>query len=201
VGAGFAIGLPVGEFKDNVDEIAGGIGVVWTVRIPNTPVHIGASGSYMSQGSVTEERDIIGAFDAEITTENKVFSLHAVLRLQNTGSKLRPYLDGLIGGKRFYTTTELDVGDEASATETDFDDFTMSYGLGGGVMYEIWRGEAGEHGETALFIDVGARYLIGGRADYVKIDSVDIAGDRIIFDTTSSRTDMVTFNIGVSALF
>jgi hypothetical protein len=86
-------------------------------------------------------------------------------------------------------------------TNRDLDTWTTNYGIGGGLMIEVYRSalsdedEGGLDADGTICIDLGARYLIGGRADYAKTDTVDQDG---VFDTTSSRTDMVTVHLGVS---
>ncbi len=199
-GGNLALGFPVDEFRDNVDETGVGLDGYVAFGIPNSPLYFGGSLGYLSQGSVRAVVPLIFPFVAEITTRNNLFSGHAFFRLQHTGADFEPYLDTLIGFNRFFTTTELRIGDAVSSS-TDFDDWTVSYGLGGGLMFEVYE-SIGE-GETgySISIDIGVRYLIGGKADYVDIDSVELINDAIFFDTTTSRTDMVTVRIGASVLF
>lgn len=199
-GGNLALGFPIDEFRDNVDETGVGLDGYVAFGIPNSPLYFGGALGYLSQGSVKAAVPLIFPFVAEITTRNNVFSGHAFLRLQHTGADFEPYLDVLAGFNRFFTTTELRFGDVVSPS-TDFDDWTVSYGLGGGLMFEVYE-RIGE-GKTgySISVEMGARYLIGGRADYVDIDSVELIGDAIFFDTTTSRTNMVTVRIGASVLF
>ena len=202
------IGFPVGEFQDNHDEIGfGGHGYA-TISLEGTPLQLGGSFGYMSQGSFKVETEaIVGAlsFPAEVVTRNNVFLGHLLLRLQNTEPSVRPYVDGYFGFGRFWTTTEVTVFEETEIiNESDIDTWTASYGVGGGLMIEVHRSNmiAGDgetvEGEASICIDLGVRYLIGGKADYAKTDVVDQSGS---FETTASRTDMVTAHIGIAVQF
>ncbi len=201
VGGNFVLGFPIDEFKENVDETGVGLDAYAAFGIPNTPFHVGGSVGYMSQGSFTIERFVLGFSLAEIVTRNNVLSGNGFIRLQHTGSDFQPYVDGIVGFNRFFTTTELNVAGQVAASETDVDDWVLTYGLGGGAMFEVYESVSGGEREFSIAVDLGARYLIGGKADYVDIDSVDVVDDRVVFDTKSSRTDMVTVRIGASVLF
>jgi opacity protein-like surface antigen len=209
VGGNFTMGFPVEEFKDNVDEIGiGGHGYI-AMTLPGTPLQLGGSFGYMSQGSARIKTEVLipgGAIlPVDVVTRNNVFMGHLLLRLQPTQTALRPYADGLFGFGRFWTTTEVTVFEETEiSTNRGLDDWTTSYGIGGGLMVEVWRTTMPAEDEddievdATVCVDLGVRYLVGGKADYAKTNTVDQDGN---FDTTSSRTDMVTVHIGVAFQF
>jgi opacity protein-like surface antigen len=209
VGANFAMGFPVEEFKDNVDEIGIGGGGYVAITLPGTPLQLGTSIHYMTQGSVTIKTEVPipgGAIlPVDVVTRNNVLQGHLLLRLQPTQTAFRPYLDGLFGFGRFWTTTEVTVFEDTEVnTNRGLDSWTASYGIGGGLMVEVWRTTVPAENEddvtvdATVCVDLGVRYLIGGKADYAKTDTIDQDGN---FDTTSSRTDMVTVHIGVAFQF
>ena len=162
----------------------------------------------MSQGSVRIKTEVAipgGAIlPVDVVTRNNVLQGHVFLRLQHAETFVQPYVDGLFGFNRFWTTTEVTVFEDTEVnTSRGLDDWTASYGLGGGLMFEVYRTTApseedGEEFDVSICVDLGIRYLIGGKADYAKIKTLDQDGN---FDTTSSRTDMVTAHVGVSFLF
>jgi opacity protein-like surface antigen len=208
LGGNFTMGFPVDEFKDNVDEIGiGGMGYA-TFTLPGSPLQLGGSLGYMSQGSATVRSDVLVPggviLPVDVVTRNNVFMGHLLLRLQYMDSPFRPYADGLFGFGRYWTTTEVTVFEETEVQNNrDLDSWTANYGLGGGFMVEVYRDlsageEAGTGHDMSVCVDLGVRYLIGGKADYAKIDTVDENG---YFDTTSSRTDQVTVHIGVALQF
>jgi opacity protein-like surface antigen len=204
IGGNVIIGLPVGEFRDNVDHIGSGLSGYVTVGVLDLPVHVGGSVGYMTQGSENIGEIRLGPYIADMITRNNVLLGHLLLRVQGTGAGVRPYFDALVGAKRLYTTTEIRVGFNVPDIDMDRDDWAISYGLGGGLSFEVYEStgrEATGKRDYRVRVDVGALYLMGGKADYVDIDSVELINERIWFNTISSRTDLVTINIGASVLF
>ena len=139
----FTMGFPIDEFKDNVDEIALGGHLYATISMPGTPIQLGGSIGYMSQGSVKVETDLVGGgviVPADVVTRNNVFMGHLILRLQHAEMLLRPYVDGYFGFGRYWTTTEVTVfGETEIQNHKDLDSWTANYGLGGGIMLEVYR--------------------------------------------------------------
>jgi opacity protein-like surface antigen len=201
LGGNLALGFPVGEFKDKANETGVGLDGYAAFAVPRVPLQVGASLGYMSQGSATTFQPIVYPYVAAITTRNNIFSGHAFLRLQQARADFQPYVDWLVGFKRFFTTSELGFGDQGINSVTEIDDWTLSYGIGGGAMFEVYDSTTDGGLNFSISVDIGARYLIGGNAEYVKIDSVRIVDDVAVYDITSSKTDMVTARIGASVLF
>ena len=119
-------------------------------------------------------------------------------------------MDALIGFKHFETSTAiteqpkfcLDPGDSICDSylldhETNSSDIAFSYGLGAGLALQIHEGERGR-----VSMVVGARYLFGEEATYVLPSTIQIdeTGD-VEFETTRSRTDLLTTQIGVVIVF
>ena len=204
IGGNVIIGVPVGDFSDNVDHIGSGLSGYVTMGLPGVPLHVGGSAGYMTLGRETIGELEIGPYVADMVTQNNIVTGHFLLRAQEKGPGFRPFLDVLVGFERIYTTTEIRVGFNVPNIDLDRGDWAVSYGVGGGVAYEVYRstGREAEGGtDYGISIDLGARYLIGGRADYVDIDSMRLTDDQIRFRSDSSRTDMVTVHIGVCFLF
>lgn len=204
LGGNVAIGLPVGEFRDNVDKVGSGFDGYVTFGIPNVPLHVGGAVGYLTQGSETIGRMGIGAYVGDVVTRNKILMGHLLLGVQGGEASVRPFIDGLVGFKRFYTTTEIKIGFDVPDIDMDSNDWVMSYGLGGGLTIEVYERAADDEdgsGGYSVCVDLEARYLLGGKADYVDIDSVELVDGGILFRTTSSRTDMVTVHIGASVSF
>jgi len=208
LGGNFTMGFPVEEFKDNVDEV--GIGTHWyaTMSLEGTPLQLGGSIGYMSQGSVTVKSEVPipggAVLPVDVVTRNNVVLGHLLLRLQHSETAFRPYADGYFGFGRYWTSTKVTVFEDTEvSTDTDVGTWTANYGVGGGMLIEVYRktvlGEEEEDDtDVSICVDLGVRYLIGGKADYAKTDSVDQDGN---YDTTSSRTDQVTVHIGMALQF
>jgi hypothetical protein len=204
LGGNVTLGFPVGEFRDNADQIGSGLSAYGTMGVLDLPFHVGASVGYMTQGSETIGEIRILPYVGDIVTKNNILMGHLFLRAQNTGTDFQPFVDALIGFERLYTTTEIRVGFNVPDIDMDRDDWAVSYGVGAGFAIKVYEGttrKAEGARDYGICVELGARYLIGGRADYVDIDSVELINERIWFKSNSSRTDMVTVHIGASVAF
>ena len=54
---------------------------------------------------------------------------------------------------------------------------------------------------NAVFIDLKARYLYGSEAEYLKEGSVLIDNGKVIYNTSKSKTDLLTAHIGAIVYF
>ncbi len=109
-GVNFLLGLPKGEFKENVEDLGFGIGGMFAFRPGNSPVMIGVDVEYMIYGSETRQEPFsltIPDVTVEVETRNNILLTHALLRLQGNSGTFRPYLDGLIGMHYFFTETQV----------------------------------------------------------------------------------------------
>ena len=52
-----------------------------------------------------------------------------------------------------------------------------------------------------MFADVGARYLKGGKARYLKEGSIRREDGRVLYDVEEATTDLLAINIGVTVQF
>lgn len=203
-GGNISIGFPVGEYRDNLDRVASGLNGYAVFGLGDLPLSAGGSFSFMTQGSERIGRMQIGPYVGDLVTRNKLLTAHAVIRAQSMAAGVAPFLDLLVGFKRLYTTTEIRIGFNVPDIDMDSDDYVISYGVGCGVAYQIYEssGDGDESGGgRRLSLDLGVRYLMGGEAEYVDIDSVIFIDDRIGYNMVRSRTDMMTVHAGVSFLF
>lgn len=204
-GGNLTIGLPVGEFGENVDRIASGLSGYAVFGLGEMPLGVGGSFGFLTQGSERIGRMQIGPYVGDMVTRNKVLTVHGLVRFQGAGDGFAPYADLLVGFRRFYTTTEIRIGFDVPDIDMDADEWVLSYGVGGGLSYRVYEsvgnGES-DSGGHSLCVDGGVRYLLGSEADeIVDIDSVTVIDGRIGFNTISSRTEMVTIHVGISFLF
>lgn len=200
VGVGAIVGIPVGEFADNVDS-AGGLSGHFDVALGDSIVSLGAEGSYLLYG--TESRRVplsptIPDIVVTVDTENSVALVHGRVRVQSREGRLRPYVDGLLGFSYLATRTSIDESTDcdpwgcSNLGSTNLDDFTPS--LGGGAGLQVGFG-APPH---AWKLDLSVRYLAGGEADYLREGAIHREGGGAFFDISRSRTDMVLVYIGVA---
>jgi len=211
-GLNFAIGLPQGEFKENVEAVGLGLSGDFCYNFANSPLAIGLSFGFLNYGSETREEpwsQTIPDVFVDVTTTNNIFMGHALMRVQPPRGAFLPYLEGLVGFS--YLTTDTRVEDQGGLNEDDiassnnFNDITFSYGAGGGFMIQVYKPDRTRSIQSSLagvYIDLRVRYLKGGIAEYLKEGSIDIDEDsNVNYDVDESFTDLITIHIGVTAAF
>ena len=199
VGAGL-IGHPLGEFADNVDTSWGG-GFDFVYRVGDGPVWFGAGVGVLRYDRATHEvpfsltvPDVL----VEVTTSNNLVMPYGLVRFQSSEGTVRPYVEGRVGFNYLFTQTSVEGSDSALdiARTTNFSDVAPSIGAGAGVAVALVDWSEGRFG-----LDIGVRYVYGGRLDYL------IPGSRGFDDGVGglehrrSRTDLFLVRLGVSLEF
>jgi hypothetical protein len=115
---------------------------------------------------------------------------------------VRPYIEGLFGGAYLFTQTEIksDYNNDNIASTTNYDDFSWSYGAGGGILFRV----AHDLGDVqTLYLDLKVRYMYGTEARYLTENGIVInpADNKVYYFPQKSKTDLLTFHIGVVAYF
>jgi hypothetical protein len=204
-GASFMIASPQGEFRNNVDQLGFGIQVEGTLWAPTAerPFSIGLNAGYLVYGLVSERRPWSGfpGIYLNLTRTNSIANLHVLFKVAPFMGSIRPYFEGIFGGNYLFTTSEVknENGNQQIASSTNFDDFTWSYGGGAGLLFKL----AENMGKVnLLFLDLKMSYMYGTEADYLTENSVTVnnAGNTV-FNPQKSKTDLLTFHIGVVAYF
>jgi len=190
-GGHILVGVPVGEFDRHVGAGLGlaGHGVL---AIPDAPIGLRVQGSWLVYGSETYSAPLIGHVWADVTTENWISSLGVGPQLMARSGALRPYVHAVAGFSYFSTTSEVRGQDDfyGFARSTDFDDFTFSWGFGGGFQLSL---------SDSLSLDVGVRYLDNGRVRYLTEGDIyeDDFGD-VFLTPRRSEANLVEVVLGVS---
>jgi hypothetical protein len=99
-----------------------------------------------------------------------------------------------VGGQFFFTQSHLDGADDndSFASTTNQHDFTANWVAGGGLYLPVYEGK------TKVSIDLGAQYLAGGRARYLRPGSiVDLSNSQIQIIELESTTHMLLVRVGV----
>ncbi len=203
------LGQPQNEFQDNVEDFGFGLGGNFGYHFGASPIMLGAEFQYMIYGSQTRRvpfSETIPDVTVEVETSNNILLFHALARLQSSTGTFRPYLDGLLGLNYFFTETSVrdeDGLDEPIASSTNQDDAAFSYGAGGGVMLRVYQSQkpAGGVKLSEVLIDFRIRYLFGGEATYLKEGSITVNDGQVAIDALRSRTDLLTYQLGVSFNF
>lgn len=215
LGGGFSLGLPLGEFADQIDRLAYGGSIFAGAGLPNRPVVLGLELGVFNYGSDSTPELLTGGPAPEVDdvrTTNNIFVGHLVLRVQARSGQIRPYLDGLVGVKYFTTDTTFTSdpalfndpgGKSVIDSNNHLEDTVLSYGVGAGVDVRLieWGGGQGDVGGGALGLSVGARYLRGSEARYLKSGSVRVVNNEISLDILRTRTDLLIFQVGIGVSF
>jgi len=204
-GASLTLGLPQGEFKDNLDRYGYGLtGEIFYTPGPIKVFGIGIDLTYMNYGSETRRApfsNTIPDLTVDVDRSYNMISFHPVIRIYAPLPMLRPYLDLVAGGNYIFTTTTIrsrsslfNKGEEV-ATDENFSDFAWNYGFGGGVLIDVMN-EPG----LKLSIDLRARYLYGTEAEYLKEGSVIVNAQNgtVTYNVSKSTTDMLFIQAGVA---
>jgi len=201
-GIDFTSVIPTGDFRRNVTNNGYGVGGQFLVGVGRSPLFLGADAAITTYGSEEHKEPIsttIPELRVKVRTDNNIALAHILLRAQPRTGAVRPYADGLIGIKHLFTNTRIlsDSNDQEIASTKNLSDLAFSYGFGGGVQVRLAR--FGRNGDISL--DGKARYLRGGRAEYLKRGSIRRENGAVFFDVLRSRTDVATIQIGIAFRF
>ena len=204
-GIDFLLGSPQKEFRKNVDRLGVGVTLNAGYAPEGTPVMLGLEFGFMNYGS-SERREpfstTIPDVFVRVSTTNNFILGHALLRLQPNTGVVRPYLQGMVGFNYLFTETKIEnennVGQEV-ASSTNLSDGAFSYGGGAGLMVMVYRPDDGSISD--VYLDLGARYIFGGEAEYLKEGSVRNVNGRVAYDSFTSATDLLELQIGVTVRF
>lgn len=204
----FIVGVPRGEFRDNVDRAGFGVNAEIGYAPQANPFMVGVDIQYLNYGNETRRERFsttIPDVMVDVSTTNNIFMGHAFARIQPNEGFFRPYVEGLVGFNYLFTTTSisnLSTGEEV-ASSTNFDDAAFSYGGGAGAMFRVYEADQDDidAGVKEVLINVRARYLLGGEAEYLKEGSIRRENGNVAYDVMRSKTDLMTFHIGVALRF
>jgi hypothetical protein len=195
LGIYFLTVVPRGEFSENLTNNSYGAGVQGLVRIGSSPFLVGGDLALVIYGNESRRDPTI---PDRVTTSNFIFVPHFVSRAQPRSGFIRPYVDGLIGLKYLWTETSIpDISvDEHAVTDINLSDTAFSYGVGGGLQISPTKER-----ESRFMLDIGVRYLRGGRAEYLREGSIREVNGTLVYDVFSSRTDVLAVHVGVTVHF
>lgn len=197
----FQGGIPLEEFRDNLDKIGLGGGVLGLANIAQSPISAGLEVSIMGYDSEAANYNLrVGGFlkEYELRTSSNIFLGHALVRIQAPGQRfINPYLDGMIGFKNLFTSTSLTDEDLGESVNSDIDESDWAFSYGGAVGLHI--NVARKH---HIAIDLRCAYLPGNNATYLVRSPEPFGGynydDPIeAFEKKSSATLLLLPQIGV----
>jgi hypothetical protein len=141
----------------------------------------------------------------DIRTTNALLLGLAFVRFQPQAGWLRPYLDVLVGFHHLTTDTSVDDGYDAygSISSNNYRDTVLSYGVGAGIVFPLLVFTRASDGSRiwSIDLDIGARYLKGGTAEYLTEGSIERHYGDVTYWTSRSATDLVSAHLGLSFSF
>jgi hypothetical protein len=206
-GVHFDAGLPQGEWKDKIgtDHSLGGSAQIF-YSPDSSPMAVGLDFGWSNYGSQSRQ-EAFGPHIPDVTVNVKTWNNFVegffTLRGQVPRGPLQLYGDALIGFNYLYTETTVGDSDgwDGIASTVNQDDTAFAYGLGAGVMAPLWQRKAESKGIEQVSIDAGARYVWGGRAEYLKEGALQHDNGQVSYVTTASRTNLAQLRLGVTARF
>jgi hypothetical protein len=204
-GIDFMVGSPQGEFRKNVDNAGFGVAANIGYAPQGTPIMLGLEFGFMNYGSADRREAFsttIPDVSVKVSTTNNFVLGHAILRIQPNAGSFRPYLQGMAGVNYLFTETKIENANSTGqeiASNNNLSDAAFSYGAGAGVMILVYSPPEG--GVKDIFVDLGARYVYGGEAEYLKEGSIRNVNGSVVYDKLKSRTDLLVLQLGVTVWF
>ena len=202
-GLNFQLGLPVGALKDNLDRTGWGFGGSFIGRLGSEkPIYAGLDLSFqtLDRESLVEQEIINGIVEEfRVTTKNHLMNAHFLVRYQpEVNFFIRPFVEGMLGTKVFYTRTAItDLANSSETLSSDFDRGDWAASIGGGVGFQI------NLKNDQLYLEGRCVYLKGTSAEYLVRDPDNTTGflDPIeAFEPKNSVTDVIIPQIGLKFL-
>ena len=209
-GIHFLVGLPQDEFGENVGNAGIGFGLGFGV-MPNSFFSVGGVVGFMNYGSETRREPLsytIPDVTVEVTRSNNFLQGQIYMQAIADMDIVKPYIEGRVGFNYLWTETrvsDIDGDDEDIASSTNFDDFTLNYGGGGGLMIKVYEKSASSRDESdrssRVYVDLKVIYTKGGNAEYLKEGSMEIIDNQVVYHPDESHTDLLGINVGVEVEF
>lgn len=206
-GLNITTGFPMNEFKDNVKRTGIGLSGQFLFWTPDTkyPYSFGVNLGFINYGSEGRREpfnDMIPDVAVDVERTNNIVNFHLLGQIIPPTGSIRPYLEVLVGGAYIYTETRIvSRGADEIASTVNFDDWTLNYGGGVGVQFQLPMFRFAPPVISSIFIDLKVRYINGLEAQYLKEGSVRIERGRAVYEVSKSRTDLLTVNIGAIVYF
>jgi opacity protein-like surface antigen len=135
-----------------------------------------------------------GRVQVDVSTTNYIVPLSIGPQLMWPRGSIRPYVNGGVGGQFFFTQSSVEGSDDVGsfANTTNQWDRTLTWVAGAGVYVPIYQRRFN------VLLDLGAQYVNGGRARYLKPGSIeDLPDSQIRITPMESNTHMVLVRFGV----
>ena len=194
------IGLPQGEFKENV-AVAGGFGFAGIFPIA-TEFGIRAGLDIQIYGNETRRVPLgggaLGLINVDVTTTNAIVGGSIGAQVGLPSDRVKPYIGGMIGFSNFNTSSRVagsNSSDQPFASSTNSSDNAFSKHALAGMYFPMANG--------SVLIDLGARYTWNGESvRYLTPGDIsEDAGGNVVITPNETRADLLTITLGVTVKF
>ena len=196
--------FPTGGFNERVTRNGLEVGAFYGWRVRNTPVFYGIELSLSAYGHIltSETLDSVPGLTLDIETFNSILQTLAYVRIQPRRGAAVTYLEALAGFSYLFTET-LVMGDmddlDDVITRTNMEDTTVTAGIGAGVSIRL--GRPAKRSRRGPFFEAKVRYMVGGRAEYLRQGSRAAGEDPLALFPERSTTSFLTAQMGLSWFF
>lgn len=198
-GIGLTYAQPLGAFREYVKYGFGAAGNL-VIRLDRQGIiGLRVDGGYVNYGSETKRVRLTSTIGdrirVDVNTTNNIAALGIGPQLMVPRGRVRPYVNGAVGFSYFFTQSSVEGSNDSEqfASTTNFDDGTVHYAGGGGLMIPFATRT------TPVALDIGARYVNNGRTRYLREGGIrDQSDGSIIIDPIQSRVELLTWSVGVT---
>lgn len=203
------VGLPMGEFREAVNNSLGGTG--WGAGMnfflnPKkggiySPVFVGIEGNYMNLGT---DKTPATSFLPQLKTTFNYYNVGLVTRvfLIEKEEGFIPFLDGYIGMKVLNTNTQVDnslldtiLNQEDLESLLSTDSESLGYGVGLGFYNRKFNDQAGT-GQGSFYLRL--MYQYGDRINYVQRGSIKVDNKGFMtYQTDRTQTGILSLQLGL----
>lgn len=199
----FAVADPIGSFGDAVT--GAGFGLVGQYGLnphPSFTLGIGLHG--LIYGSESTEYDLPLVDEFELKTTNNLVGGFLYGRGRIAHGVIQPYVEARLGMNYLWTESKLEDDDwwddDDVAREKNFDDWAAFWSAGGGLLIRLVGGDHAD-GRPGLYLDLAVSRWDGAKAEYLTEGAIEIVDDRPVFAPTKSKTNLVSYELGVTVTF
>jgi len=205
---GFGASIPRGAFAQEVSKTGFGLHMMVGYRLAHLPLELAVSLDAVLYGYQTDQKPLgsvnPASYELVLDRYQYMLPLHAHLRYAPSWGKIAPFAEAF-GGMRLISTRTTARGNqliavagnpEAFSSKATYNDFTVSYGLGAGIHYKL-----ADVGNLHYRLQLSARWLNGGKANYLGVDDLVIQDNQLVYQPRFSETSVVALNLGLSILF
>jgi hypothetical protein len=203
---GLTVGMaiPSGAFMDNIGHPGFNLDLYAGRRLGNSHFILGLD-CYLAVYGLKSRDEYLSTgipVQVDVSTSNNILQGLLFLKFQPWAGRTRPYVEALAGFSYLYTETSISGNEypyDEITSDTNFDDGTYCVGLGVGMDINLGKGpwNAGAIRGNEYRLDIKVRYLRGGRAQYLREDSIVYENGGFTYLYRESTTNLISVQVGL----